>query len=333
MSVLPGGRYAMGVLMDPVMAVTGGLGLATSIFGGVKNSRTARDAARDQEAAAKAAGKRVTDVVQRVNPRITEAASNAGAALNQRAEAAAQGVSSATDRANLLLDPTRVAGDEATEELRRNLVAGGDFNRTPTTKDIQIDPGYAFRQQQAELALTRGAAARGNVQSGGFLVDLNKKIQGEASQEFQAAFNRFRQTNDDRFSRLNTVAGRGTQAASEEGQNLIGSGKYGGNIQADATRTAGGWDINAANSTAQNEIDAEQRAAEFDTQAANVNAAGRVASTNFLTGGLTGGVNAVTGAFQNQAVRNYLKNPAEGIATGPSGLPRLNKLKGVRVAA
>ncbi len=318
-----GRSLQMGVLRDPVSLIMGGLGAATSIIGGVKNSRTASAAARDQVAAAKAAGKRVTDSVAEQNPKIIEASQNAGRELNTRADLGAQGVATATDRANALLDPTRIAGEEATEELRRNLVAGGDFNRTPTAADIQIDPGYAFRQQQAELALSRGAAARGTVQSGGFQVDLNKKIQGEASQEFQAAFNRFRTTNQDRFNNLNVVAGRGTQAAGTEGDRLIDSGKFGANITTDATRQAGDWDIGAVDRTTQNEIEAQRTAAEYDTQAANADAAGKVASTNYLTGGIVGGVNAGTGAIQQGRVMNLLKNPTAGVATTTNKLKML----------
>lgn len=316
-----------GSLRDPVTAIMGGAGLLTNVIGGVVGSKAAKKAANDQAAAAKAAAAKVADATAAANPHITEAAANAGHALTTTAGDAASGVAAATDRANLLLDPYRAAGNDATDELGRNLVAGGDFNRDFTRADFEADPGYEFRREEGARGIERGQAARGGALGGAALKELERYRQGVASQEFQSAFDRFRTQKNDRFSRLNIVSGRGQDAAGVEGSNLIDAGKYGGDITTGASRTAGGWDVDAANQVAANDIGSAKVGAEYDTQAANAQAAGKVASTNLLMGGITGGVNAATSAVQFGRVENLLKNPAAGLSTPTAAAPKPGSLR------
>lgn len=77
---------------------------------------------------------------------------------------------------------------------------------------FQVDPGYQWRQEQGEKALTRNAAARGLMGSGKFLKDAMRFNQGEASQEFNNSFNR-----------LMAAAGMG-QVANREGSDYLTSG-------------------------------------------------------------------------------------------------------------
>jgi hypothetical protein len=56
----------------------------------------------------------------------------------------------------------------------------------PTDVTEQNDPGYAFRQQQAQLGLEQSAAGRGTALTGGFQKDLAQLNQGLASQEYAA---------------------------------------------------------------------------------------------------------------------------------------------------
>jgi hypothetical protein len=77
---------------------------------------------------------------------------------------------------------------------------------------FQVDPGYQWRQEQGEKALTRNAAARGLMGSGKFLKDAMRFNQGEASQEFSNSFNR-----------LMAAAGMG-QTANREGSDYLTSG-------------------------------------------------------------------------------------------------------------
>jgi hypothetical protein len=77
---------------------------------------------------------------------------------------------------------------------------------------FQVDPGYQWRQEQGEKALTRNASARGLMGSGKFLKDAMRFNQGEASQEFSNSFNR-----------LMAAAGMG-QTANREGSDYLTSG-------------------------------------------------------------------------------------------------------------
>lgn len=56
--------------------------------------------------------------------------------------------------------------------------------------DLNADPGYQFRKEQGQLALDRGAAARGTVQSGAQVKATEGFAQGLASQEYGNAFDR-----------------------------------------------------------------------------------------------------------------------------------------------
>lgn len=273
------------------MAVLGGISAGTKLLGGIFGNKAAKSAAELQAEAAKKAGQQIIDATGGVNTGITSAAGEAGKTALDAAGAAGARVSGDADRANNLLDPYRTAGDEATGELQRNLVAGGDFNKTPTLEDLQIDPGFAFRLAQGSKALEQSAAARGQATGGNALKALTGYSQGMASQEYQAAFNRFRQSADDRFNRLNTVSGRGQAAAGTEGSNLIDAGRYAGDKTFDATKYAGDRTYDASVTTGANTINAERIRGGYDTDAAAATAAGKVAGSNALWGGISGAAN------------------------------------------
>jgi len=98
--------------------------------------------------------------------------------------------------------------------------------------NMQMDPGYQFRIAEAEKALGRMAAARGNRLSGGSLAELSDRIGDMASNEYSNAFGRqygmwqdaygrrqnayTRQAANkaDQFGRLSGMAGMGQQQAS-----------------------------------------------------------------------------------------------------------------------
>jgi hypothetical protein len=84
---------------------------------------------------------------------------------------------------------------------------------------IANDPGFQFRMAEGQKALERSAAARGGLNSGGFMKGLARYSQGLASDEFQ-----------NRFNRLNTIAGMGQNSAQNlgglSGQNSAQMGQY-----------------------------------------------------------------------------------------------------------
>lgn len=355
-----GQQFAAGSLCEPISAILGGVGLVTSIVGGLAKKSAAESAAEIQAKAAAEAGAKVEQTVKDVNPAILSTAKTAGdnavnlaatssdAATASAAKAAQDAkdtaalgnanVNAATKTANDLLNPYSSAGADASGTLQKGLVAGGDFNKTPTLQDLQIDPGYAFRLQQGSLALDRSAAARGGATSGGAGRAQTNFAQGAASQEYQNAFSRFETSTQNRYNQLSGVANRGLTAGTTQGNNLYnaatyGAGtnntatqyggtlntqatEYGGTLNQGANQYQGTANINAANLTSGNTIDASRASADYLTQGANAKAAGKVGGANALWDGIGGGVNAAASGY---TLSKLLKNPALGIGTG--GLP------------
>lgn len=111
----------------------------------------------------------------------------------------------------------------------------GSLMRTFTNADLLEDPGYQFRLDQGNQALTRAAAAQGGFGSGKYLKDAINFNQGAARQEFGDAYNRFNADQTTQFNRLAAVSGIGQTAANtlsgaagtlgtQVGSNIIGAG-------------------------------------------------------------------------------------------------------------
>jgi len=62
--------------------------------------------------------------------------------------------------------------------------------RAPTLEEMQADPGYQFRMQEANRALENSAAARGMLRGSNTLRDIVNYNQNAASQEYQNVYNR-----------------------------------------------------------------------------------------------------------------------------------------------
>ncbi len=297
-------------------AISGGASLLGGIFGG--NAK--KKAAQLQEQAYKGAAARTDQTTQAVNGDIIGAGNASAQQVRQAAGEATAGVNEATLNANRLQDPYRETGDQSTNLLTQGLQQGGDFNKTPTMADLQIDPGYEFRRQQAQKALEGSAAARGNALGGnavGQILGLNSNL---ASQEYQNAFERFRNTTADRFNRLNLTAQRGMTAADTQGTNLIGAGKYAGDANTRSAEDAANFNNNAALIAGQNSINGTTQANDYLTGGAQARGAGIVGQSNSVLGGVNGAVNAFSEAMQqsNPELRNrlnLLKNPAAQYTT------------------
>lgn len=301
-----------------IPAVLGAVGVGGSIFSGITGSSAAKNAANTQVEYAKAAGDKVEGAARDANPAIINNAANAsdmalrsaGGVLDSAKDAAA-GVNTATTAANNLLRPYADAGANASNLINTGL--SSDFNKTPTAADIQIDPGFAARLAAQQTVIERSAAARGGASSGAALMDLAKFGQTEASNEYQRAFDRFETDRQNRFNNLNTVAGRGASVAGQEGTNLIGGAKYGGDINTDAAKTnlqaneyAGSTTYDAAKTAGANTINAADRAGEYLTQQGNAKASGIVGSANAVNSAVGTAIGAVTSAGN---LYNALKNP------------------------
>jgi hypothetical protein len=94
-----------------------------------------------------------------------------------------------------------------------------------------IDPGYGWRFQQGMQAVMNGSAPGVGSLSGPALKALIDYGQGEASQEYGNAFNRFQTQQGNIFQRLSSIASLGQNAAANVGnQGVATGGNIGANI-------------------------------------------------------------------------------------------------------
>lgn len=118
-------------------------------------------------------------------------------------------------------------------------------------KQAFLDPGYQFRFDEGQRAVERGAAAKGNLLSGGTLKDLTKYAQGAASQEYANAYQRAATGINDQYARAAGMAQAGqragevqagylTDAASADAAGDIGRGNIWGDLIGNVANTVGG---------------------------------------------------------------------------------------------
>lgn len=98
---------------------------------------------------------------------------------------------------------------------------GSDYlTREFNAEDFQknIDPGYAFRLQQGQMANQAMANKAGGLIGGNALAGLQDYTQGQASQEYGNAFNRFQTQRSNIYNTLASIAGLGQTAQQQQNQ-------------------------------------------------------------------------------------------------------------------
>lgn len=160
--------------------------------------------------------------------------------LNPASATLAEAANQATDRINQTqqqvgglyetgigyIDPYMQTGGQANQlQAALSGAMGADAQRQ-AFQNYQASPGVDFAQQQAERALTRNAAATGQLGGGNTLRDLNQLAVGTYMQDF-----------NNQFARLGDVATRGygaaTTGAGLQGQQAgiqAGLGQFAANI-------------------------------------------------------------------------------------------------------
>jgi len=140
--------------------------------------------------------------------------------------------------------PFLQAGQQAVGQLSGLLAPGGDLTKqwnqqftAPTADQASQTPGYQFAFNQGLQALDRGAAARGNLLTGGTMQAEQQYGQGLASQtyqqtfnnaltQYQQAYNQFQQGQANTYNRLAGLSGTGQVSANQlgaTGQNAAGN--------------------------------------------------------------------------------------------------------------
>ncbi len=176
------------------------VGAAASIFGGNKQAKASKDAAKAQLKATQAT-----------------------IAQQERA----------LERQIGLQDPFRQTGVNALAGYE----AASAPTYTPFgMAQFQADPGYQFRMAEGMKALERSAASRGILQSGGTLKDITRFGQDTASQEYQNAFTRYMMEQErmrrERMDPLEYRIGLGQAAASGQAANVGSTAQNVGNLTA-----------------------------------------------------------------------------------------------------
>lgn len=278
-------------------AAVAGISAGSNLLGGWLASRGANQAAQTQVSAANAAGQRIEEAAAQVNPQIAAAGGQAAQNIIDDSNTVARFGLEGAQQANAELAPYLHTGRGAANTLGDMLQIGGSLNRDFSAADLEMDPGYQFRLQEGMKALERSAAARGGALGGAALKEITRYSQGVASQEFGAAFDRFRANRGDRFNMLSTVAGTGLNAANTAGQNTIGGHQYAGNALQTGSQFSNNLQFDSAVRQAGNTLGAAEARANAIVGAGNARAAGQVGSANAWGSALTGAGNNVSQAL------------------------------------
>jgi hypothetical protein len=237
-----------------------------------------------------------------VNPGISDAYQKAQGYVGDVYNRSGDDLIGAGRTANEYLNPYVQGGGQAFQTL-------SDLAQAPeerfTGTNLEMDPGYQFRQAEAQKAIERSAAARGIGQTGGTLKALTRYGQDMASQEYANAFDRSlktfganQQSRQQRLGTLSGLANMGYGAAGASGQNLIGTQQTAGNWRNQAAQLQGGYGIDSANR--QSDI-----AMRYGDMARNLRLGGVQSEANSILGvgqatadQWSGGANAVGGGMQ-----------------------------------
>jgi hypothetical protein len=111
--------------------------------------------------------------------------------------AAAVDTAQGTDFTSQFREANERANTAAVEQLARmsglDIGQGGVGEAGDIQSMLEATPGFQFRRDQGQQAVERSAAARGTLESGSVLKELNRFGQGLASQEFAAEQGRLAQ--------------------------------------------------------------------------------------------------------------------------------------------
>lgn len=113
-----------------------------------------------------------------------------------------------------------------------------------------MDPGYAFRLAQGQRALQAQQNLGGGLLGGNALAAMQDYTQGQASQEYGNAFNRFQTQRGNIYNTLAGIAGLGQTSLGQTGQQSVQAGQNIGSNIAGAGSAIGAGQVASANALA-----------------------------------------------------------------------------------
>jgi gas vesicle protein len=336
-----------GVIVGSVISAGAGL------LGSANSARASRDAANTQAEAARESGRLSYEISQQQLAAQKEALDRqiaaSGATVDKQLLAqrdaldqqmAFQAKIYEQQRADFA--PYRESGVANLNQLNTLLGIGGntgaaDYGRfrtadfTPADFAANKDPGYAFRISEGLKAIDRQAAARGGLISGNALKAASGYSSDLASQEYNAAFNRFQTIRGNTLQPFQTGAAAGQSAAAMQGQSTANYGSAGGQAIGQFGQGASGIYGNAGNAlnTAYGNYGQGTtgvlgaygtNATNALTGGANAQASGIVGGANAFNQGLSGISNLANTYYVNSLLNR--RTPTSTPLTGYGDLPQ-----------
>jgi len=119
-----------------------------------------------------------------------------------------------------LYQPYMDAGKTDLNAIQTGLAPGGEFNTPFTGKDLADEPGYQFGLDEGNKAIEAARRSMGTRFSGGAVKEGIKYNEDYAGTKFDQAFQRNRQTQDDRFNRLQSIVNTGANETNQAGNSM-----------------------------------------------------------------------------------------------------------------
>ena len=197
------------------------------------------------------------------------------------------------------------AGQGAAGQLAAGIGPQGALGRQFTMTDFHQDPAYQWNVQNALNQIGQSNAVRGGALSGGAQKGMADYALQQGSNEYQNAYNRFTQNQQQNYNQLAGLSGMGLNATSGAGNLGMANSQLMGNLlaQLGASRAAG----TVGQSTAQNQGLAQLLA--------GLTGAGSNGLWNQLGQAGSSAYNWLTGDnFTPTSLANYI-NPAESLSS------------------
>lgn len=205
------------------------------------------------------------------------------------------------EKQNQDFEERKTAYDQDLPEWQQNLdwynqyKGEGPKTSAQVTEDVANQPGYQALLGQGVEAINRSAAAKGSIQSGGMLRDLNQYGGGL-----------FQQFYGDMLSRLSNQAAMGANAAGQTADLAANKGNLLAGIKTQYGDTAANAALAAGNARAQGLLGAQMEYHKFGGEPIKGGGGGGGGGI----GSALSGIGSIIGAFSSKKLKKKVKTPS-----------------------